>query len=170
MADVETLNEIAHLESSGFGQPSPRHGLKLLYWFANKCVTIDENNDMVINCYPENREYGFRYFKNRYQSDGMKLLPEVDFHYYEVGDLKSAGAQSLPRYVSEDYTGHKDHSNMDRIIVSLDDDWVDKVYITTHINKSNFDPDNTYRISKGLLMIIRRRKLGKFLYNTGYYN
>ncbi|XP_035386280.1 uncharacterized protein LOC118240055 [Electrophorus electricus] len=168
MANVETLNEMAQLERSRFGRPPPRHGLKLLHWFANDCVTFDGNNNMVSQCDPEDEEYGFHYFENRYDRNGIKLLPDVNFPYYVVGNLNSEGSHELPGYVSEEYTGLKDDSNTDRIIVSLDDDWFDKVYITTHIDESNYDSDNTYRITKGLLKIISRLTLAEFLYKTGY--
>ncbi|KAL6466754.1 hypothetical protein MHYP_G00245580 [Metynnis hypsauchen] len=171
MPSLETLNEMTQLRSSGFGQSWPRHGLKLLYWFATECVSFDENYDMISRYSPEAGHYGFHHFKNRPDRYGVQLLPDVDFHYYEVGSLYFPGAHQLPDYVTEDKTHTKQGSNMDRIIVSCDDDFFDKVYITTHKthdDESNFDIDSTYRISKGLLMIISRLTLEGFLDEMGY--
>ncbi|XP_017564822.1 uncharacterized protein LOC108434307 [Pygocentrus nattereri] len=167
MPSLDTLNEMTHLRSSGFGQPWPRHGLKLLYWFATECVSFDENYEMISSCNPEEGHYGFHHFWNRPDRDGVQLLPDVDFNYYEVGNLHSPGAHQLPHYVTEVKT-HQQGSNTDRIIVSRDDVWFDKVYITTHRDESNFDIDSTYRISKGLLMIISRLTLEGFLDEMGY--
>lgn len=38
------LCSLDHLDVSGFGRPPPRHGLQLLFWFANHCVTFDPDN------------------------------------------------------------------------------------------------------------------------------
>ncbi|XP_036438905.1 uncharacterized protein LOC118816572 [Colossoma macropomum] len=168
MPTLETLNEMTQLRSSGFGQPWPRHGLKLLYWFATECVSFDENNEMFSRYSPEAGHYGFHYFENRPDGYGVRLLPDVDFPYYEVGNLHSPGAHELPDYVTEDKTRKQDGSNMDRIIVSRDNVWFDRVYITAHKDESNFDIDSTYRISKGLLRIISQLTLEEFLYEMGY--
>ncbi len=165
---VETLNELAQLRNTRFGQPWPRHGLKLLYWFANECISF-ENNNMLSECDPAEGDFGFHYFENRYDQYGNKLLPETNFHYYVIGNLNSAGSEDFPDYVSEDeYTGEH-NSNTDRIIVSLDEEWFDKVYVTRHNNRSNYDLQATYRISRGLLMIIKRMSLEDFLVEMGYY-
>ncbi|KAI4905806.1 hypothetical protein NFI96_002377 [Prochilodus magdalenae] len=168
LAEVGTLNEMAQLKSSGFGHRWPRHGLRLLHWFATSCVSFDDGNEMLAVCSPETGEYGFHYYKNEYDSDDVRLLPEVDFHYYVVGNLRYPKARDLPGYVRKDFTGNTDRSNMDRIIVSLDDEWFDKVYITEHINESEYDINRTYRITRGLLMIIRRLTLEEFLEEMGY--
>ncbi|XP_043072995.1 uncharacterized protein LOC122323360 [Puntigrus tetrazona] len=161
---VETLNELIHLRNAGFGRPWPRHGLKLLYWFAKDCVSF-ESNSMLSECDPAEGDFGFHYFENRYDQRGNKLLPETHFPYYVVGNLNSPGAEDLPDYVSED----KHRSNSDRVIVSLDEEWFDRVYVTQHNGRSNYDPHATYRISKGLLMIVRRMSLEDFLVEMGYY-
>lgn len=165
---VDTLNELAHLRNTRFGRPRPRHGLKLLYWFANECISF-ENNNMLSECDPAERDFGFHYFENRYDQYGNKLLSDVDFPYYVVGNLNSAGAEELPDYVSEDKYTDEHNNNTDRIIVSLDDEWFDKVYVTQHHDRSNYDPHATYRISRGLLMIIRSMSLEDFLVEMGYY-
>uniref|UniRef100_A0A3B4DJQ5 Uncharacterized protein n=1 Tax=Pygocentrus nattereri TaxID=42514 RepID=A0A3B4DJQ5_PYGNA len=154
MLKMKTLNELTHLKESRFGRPEPRHGLKLLYWFAKDCVSLNQYG-MFPKCDPENGDFGFHPFENRYDKNGFQLLPDLDTSYYVVGNLNSAGADELPDYVSEDYTGLMDDSNMDRIIVSLDDDdMFDRVYVTEHDNRIHYNPNATYRISKGLLQIV----------------
>ncbi|KAF4094171.1 hypothetical protein AMELA_G00010000 [Ameiurus melas] len=130
MSKPPTLNELKQLEESGFGKPYPRHGLKLLYWFANDCLDFDVYNKMCWKYDPEERNFGFHLFENRIDKYGEKLLPEVKLVYYEVGNLSRAGAQELPGYIQEDYIKNRDDCdhNMDRIIVSVDDDCFDKVY------------------------------------------
>ncbi|XP_016336972.1 uncharacterized protein LOC107685049 [Sinocyclocheilus anshuiensis] len=165
---VETLNELSQLRDTRFGRPRPRHGLKLLYWFANECISFDEDNNMLSGCDPAEGDFGFHHFNNRCY--GNKLLDEEDFPYYVVGNLNSPGVEELPDYISEDeYTDEHD-SNTDRIIVSLDEEWFHEVYVTQHPARSNnYDPHATYRISRGLLMIIRRMSLEDFLEKMGYY-
>ncbi|XP_017212664.1 thyroid hormone receptor interactor 10b isoform X4 [Danio rerio] len=167
---LATLNEVPHLRNTGFGRPWPRHGLKLLHWFAKECLIFDNNNNMRTDYYPADGDFGFHLFENRCDEYGDKLLPDVNFPYYVVGNLNSAGAENLPEYVTEYKCTDEDYSNTDRIIVSLHDDCeFDKVYITQHKDRSNYDPYNTHRISKGLLMIIRRIRLEDFLEGMCYY-
>lgn len=154
MPRLRTLNELAHLRDSEFGQPSPRHGLNLLYWFANKYVKFDEDNEMCWRYHPKKRWYGFHPFENRYD-ENVRLLPETDFPYYEVGNLGKPRSNKLPGYVRCDYTGYHDGSNIDRIIVSVDGEYFDRVYITEHLGDSDYNPHGTYRISKGLITIIQ---------------
>ncbi|KAL0202288.1 hypothetical protein M9458_000306 [Cirrhinus mrigala] len=157
---VKTLNELAQLRDSG-------HGLKLLYWFASECVSF-ENNNMLSQCDPAEGDFGFHHFENRYDQYGKKLLLDINFPYYVVGNLNSQGAEELPDYVSEDNYIDDHDSNTDRIIVSVDEEWFDSVYVTQHHDRSNYDPKATYRISKGLLMIIRRMSLNEFLVKMAY--
>lgn len=42
------LCTLEHLMNSGFGRPFPRHGLQLLFWFANHCVTCELINFVLI--------------------------------------------------------------------------------------------------------------------------
>ncbi|XP_016385701.1 uncharacterized protein LOC107721983 [Sinocyclocheilus rhinocerous] len=165
---VGTLNELVHLSNTRFGRPRPRHGLRLLYWFASECVSF-ENHSMLSECDPAEGDFGFHYFQNRYDQYGNKLLPDEDFSYYVVGNLNSPGAEDLPDYVSEDKYTEEHDSNTDRIIVSLDEECFHRVYVTQHHDRSNYDPDATYRISRGLLMIIRM-SLYAFLVEMGYYS
>ncbi|MCJ8730186.1 hypothetical protein PDJAM_G00181290, partial [Pangasius djambal] len=88
--------------------------------------------------------------------------------YYEVGNLRKPGANDLPHYVREDYTYFPDNSNMDRIIVSLNNNCIERVYVTEHRDRSNFNKHSTYRISKHLIRIIRGLTLEEFLLKTGY--
>lgn len=165
---MKTLEEIAELEQSGFGRPHPRHGLKLLYWFANKCLSFNQDNAMQSCCYPENGDFGFHTFENKYERNSGKLLPIVAFHYYEVGNLSKPRAYNLPPYVRKDFTRTVCNSNMDRIIVSLNNMCFERVYVTQHKGRSNFNKDFTYHISKRLIMSIRGLTLGEFLLQTGY--
>ncbi|XP_058649827.1 uncharacterized protein LOC131551120 [Onychostoma macrolepis] len=155
---VRTLNKLSDLRRTKYGQPPPRHGLNLLWWFAHYCVQIDSNSRMTAQCNPINGAFGFHRFYNR---DG--LLPYSDLLYYEVGNLNTAG--SLPDYVTENYTGYSDSSNKDRIIVSFDPRWrrFEKIYVTQHSDQTNFDQNHTYCISLDLLMDIKGLKREDFL-------
>ncbi|XDV17158.1 hypothetical protein PO909_016557 [Leuciscus waleckii] len=159
---METLNELAHLRDSGFGQPWPRHGLKLLYWFAKDCVSFGNGNVMLSKYDPADGDFGFHNFQNRNR----------DYPYYVVGNLnikKYPKAEKLPKYVSKDKSSDQHNSNTDRIIVSLyDEEEFHRVYVTQHHDRSNYDPNATYKISRGLLMIIRRMCLDEFLEKMGY--
>ncbi|GAA6085823.1 uncharacterized protein LOC113642534 [Tachysurus ichikawai] len=167
---MNMLNAIDDLEQSRFGRPHPRHGLKLLYWFATDCLTFDQNNVMQSCCDPQNGHFGFHIFENRYEKNFGKLLPNVALPYYEVGNLSKAAAYSLPCYIREDYTSLPDDSNMDRIIVSFNknDNSFDRVFVTQHRDLSNFNKHFTYNISKSLIMMIRNLTLEEFLLKTGY--
>ncbi|XP_020336848.1 uncharacterized protein LOC109889665 [Oncorhynchus kisutch] len=171
MANIKTLNEIGHLNSSGFGRPWPRHGLYLLHWFSHNYVIFDNNGDLLALYNPKRKEFGFHHFDNRLECDGncYQLLPNQNFPYYEVGNLNTPGAGDLPPYVSQNYKGHHDDSNMDRIIISLHPGLVlDKVYVTQHEDVRTFDRQNTYRISKGLVRLIRNLELEELLRQAGY--
>ncbi|XP_027001897.1 uncharacterized protein LOC113642536 [Tachysurus fulvidraco] len=172
MSKPKTLNELKHLKKSGFGQRYPRHGLKLLYWFANDCVYFDDYNNMRWQYDPEEGHFDFHLFRNRTERNGEKLLPDVDLDYYEVGNLSRPEADDLPDYVLEDYNQNPDHceSNMERIIFSVDDECIDRVYVTEHIDQADFNKEATFGISRGLITIIRQlRTLEDFLKKTGYY-
>eukprot|EP00063_Salmo_salar_P011970 XP_013986805.1 PREDICTED: uncharacterized protein LOC106564862 [Salmo salar] len=171
MANIKTLNEIGHLNSSGFGRPWPRHGLYLLYWFSHNYVIFDNNGDLLALFNPKRKEFGFHHFDNRLECDGncYQLLPNQNFPYYEVGNLNTLGAGDLPPYVRHNYKRHHDDSNMDRIIISLHPGMVlDKVYVTQHEDVRTFDRQNTYRISRGLVRLIRNLELEELLRQAGY--
>ncbi len=155
---VRTLNKLSKLRETKYGQPPPRHGLNLLWWFANYCVQIDSNGQMIAKCNPTNRAFGFHLFHNR---DG--LLPYSDLLYHEVGNLSTP--DSLPDYVTKRYTGHSDSSNKDRIIVSYNSRQrrFMNVYVTQHSDQTNFDQNHTYRISIDLLKDIQGLSRKDFL-------
>ncbi|KAI5107665.1 hypothetical protein C0J45_1259 [Silurus meridionalis] len=165
---MRTLEEIEQLEQSRYGRPSPRHGLKLLYWFAKNCLSFKQNNVMLSHCYPSKGHFGFHTFENKYERNGYKLLPDVALPYYEVGNLSKPAAEHLPSYVREDYTGLRDRSNKDRIIVSLNNKWLHSIYVTEHSDWSSFNKQATYCISKHLIRMIRDLTLEEFLLKTGY--
>ncbi|KAF7687003.1 hypothetical protein HF521_015396 [Silurus meridionalis] len=139
------------LQSSRFGQPSPRHGLRLLYWFVQRCVEVDRNNQMVSLCSPSSGDFGFRIFRNRDEGGKGHLLPDSSgLVYYELGNLSVSGVKSLPEYVRERYTGFQDKSNSDRIIVTLRSGTFLDIYVTRHETRMNFNPCHTFRISREL--------------------
>ncbi|XP_071245321.1 uncharacterized protein [Salvelinus alpinus] len=172
MVQVQTLNNMEELRGSRFGRPSPRHGLKLLFWFAKDYIVIKNDNQIVANYNPNKGDFGFHHFQNRLQCDNnicKKLLPDGGYPFYEVGNLHLPASDSMPEYVRKGYTHHIDTSNMDRLIISMRPDMtVDKVYVTQHEDLRSFDPVNTYCISRGLLMTIRGQSLEIFLKEAGY--
>ncbi|XP_031677659.1 uncharacterized protein LOC116373085 isoform X2 [Oncorhynchus kisutch] len=171
MVRTLTLNNMEELRNSSFGRPSPRHGLKLLFWFAKDHIAIRNGNQMFANYDPKEGDFGFHHFQNRRENNDCKrLLPYSEYPFYEVGNLHLPTSKSLPKYVREGNTHQIDDSNMDRLVISIRPDMtVDKVYVTQHEDLKSFDPVNTYCISRSLLMIIRRRSLSNFLEQAGYY-
>ncbi|KAK2852251.1 hypothetical protein Q7C36_007452 [Tachysurus vachellii] len=167
MAEPNTLNELRDLMQIGFGRRFPRHGLKLLYWFANNCVDFDDNNMMRWKNDRARGRFGFHLFINRTEDNDERLLPVLNhgYNYYEVGNLCRPGAEYLPYYVwaelNNDLDG--DQSNMERIIFSVVDERIDRVYVTEHINESNFNREATFEISSGLIAIIKQLTLEEFL-------
>ncbi|XP_056592052.1 uncharacterized protein wu:fc75a09 [Triplophysa dalaica] len=168
---VRRIKDISELQESGFGQPWPRHGLKLLYWFADECISDAWNDDMILLCDPTGGDFGFHFFSNRCNRPSVKLLPDVKFHYYVVGNLNSPGAYMLPDYVREDNTRRiEDNSNADRIIVCYPgENKFGKVYVTTHKDKSNYDPSATFHITRTLIWLIKAyESINDFLRDTRY--
>ncbi|XP_064191028.1 uncharacterized protein LOC135254626 [Anguilla rostrata] len=157
----ETLNELIHLVDSGFGRPRPRHGLRLLYWLACECISYDGSLAILL-CMPERGDYGFHYFENR---ENILPSPKEEYFYYEVGNLNKPNAQALPSYVWKHYNSNWADSNSDRIILSVGP-WniIDRIYVTEHQGKGSFDRERTYRISKGLMNIIKNLELSEFLH------
>lgn len=155
---MKTLNNLSHLRDSGFGQPPPRHGLCLLWWFGRKCVRISEDGRMIALCNPADGDFGFRRFNN---DDGR--LPDSDLLYYELGNLSTPGL--LPYYVTKNYESDFEESNADRIIVSVSSDedgevCFEKIYVT------QLDMNHTYRISQGLIQVIKNTARTDFLEST----
>uniref|UniRef100_A0AAY4A561 Uncharacterized protein n=1 Tax=Denticeps clupeoides TaxID=299321 RepID=A0AAY4A561_9TELE len=157
MQELQTLHNLDQLKSSRFGRPDPRHGLRLLYWFANACVEFDQNGRMEALCDPTEEESGFKWFGNRCR-DGA-LLPDVDATHYEVGNLHDD--EELPEYVKRNYRDNYGASNKDRIIVSYKSGYFDRVYVAEHIGQGDFDHSHTFQIS--LLRTIKKTELTRFL-------
>ncbi|KAK7165755.1 hypothetical protein R3I93_005744 [Phoxinus phoxinus] len=168
MVRLRTLNELSHLRDTGFGQPYPRHGLALLWWFADKRVEIDDDGNMIAQrCDPEHKDFGFHLFHNR---EG--ILPDSDLPYYEVGNLhydvnNRHPAGKLPRLVTKNYNQAVRESNADRIVVSVasdkNDKWFDSIYVTHHLGQGLFDVNATYRISQGLIRKMKSMEWSDFI-------
>ncbi|TNN69332.1 hypothetical protein EYF80_020483 [Liparis tanakae] len=69
---VHKLDSINSLKKINYGKSVPKHGLLLLYWFAN-IVEIDENNVIWMTFDPNTHDYGSHYYHN---SEGV--LEELD--------------------------------------------------------------------------------------------
>ncbi|XP_040001642.1 uncharacterized protein LOC120800007 [Xiphias gladius] len=183
-----TLDELKY---SRFGRPFPRHGLQLLFWFANHCVTCELINFVVImklvsDCQPERGFYGFHVFGNI-----EELLPvlkrrgrckiKTQVVYFEVGNLNTEtypASANLPMYVRENYglDGNRVIYNIDRIVISYQvrTRMVETVYVTEHDGASfgSFSPDRTYEISSELIRALQSPQLDltAFLSQMGYYD
>lgn len=146
------LCTLEHLMNSGFGRPFPRHGLQLLFWFANHCVTCELINSVLV----------------------MKMA------YFEVGNLNTEtypSSANLPTYVRENYefNGNCVNYNIDRIIISYQvrTRVVETVYVTEHDTAvfGRFSPDRTHEISCELIQALQNPQLDltTFLTQMGYY-
>ncbi|XP_029287813.1 uncharacterized protein LOC115008374 [Cottoperca gobio] len=184
------LCTIEHLMNSGFGCPFPRHGLQLLFWFANHCVTCELNNCVVImqlvsGCLPERGFYGFHLFGNI-----EELLPVMNrprkrkskrpVVYFEVGNLNTEtypASANLPTYVRENYDldGNFGNNNIDRIIVryQVRTRVVETVYVTEHDGAAfgSFSTARTFEIHPELIQALQSPQLDltAFLTQTGYW-
>ncbi|XP_072526261.1 uncharacterized protein [Salminus brasiliensis] len=160
MVRIQTLYSLSDLHDSGFGQPYPRHGLNLLYWFANHCVKVNNTNQVTAVCSPHRGDFGFRPFYNK-----DRLLPPANLPYYDLGNLNHAEAGDLPEYVRGEYTGYLDNSNTDRIIVCVNrfSMALHSIFVTRHRHQWTFDPDQTYCISPALIRTIRGMRREEFL-------
>ncbi len=163
---VITLNELSQLKYSGFGQPWPRHGLNLLYWFAQDYIYF-RNGDIVPIHSPRKRDFGFHEYHNRIEDDDDHIVPRQNLPYYEVGNLNYLGADKLPNYVRANYSHSIPDSNKDRIIVRQDDDGnFNRVYVTEHSDSKRFDSSKTFRVSQGLLLIIKSMSQEQYIEQT----
>lgn len=155
-------NDLAQLKESGFGWPEPRHGLKQLHWTAKQ---LWEHNFHIF-FRPECEDYGFHKFHNEPNRDGYILLPtENGLTYFTGGSLKRTSGKRLPHYVVNKYTRRCDDSNMDRVILGVDENSdVCEVYISEH-----YDHDATAPVSWELLAHISLLTVDEFLSETGYY-
>ncbi|KAA0722058.1 hypothetical protein E1301_Tti012132 [Triplophysa tibetana] len=163
---VRILYNLSELRDSMFGQPPPRHGLRLLWWFANECIQIDSAGFLIAMCDPVKGDFGFSPYYN-----GDRRLPFITkFPFHKVGNLNKRGCQpkQLPEYVTENYKGTSADRNTDRIIVSLSSLWnsqerFEGIYVTQHSDQANFDQNHTYQISQDLIKDIKNLTLAEFL-------
>lgn len=163
---VSTLNELSQLKDSGFGQPRPRHGLNLLYWFAKDYIHFS-NGEIVPKYRPRNGDFGFHTYHNRIEDDDDHIVPLQNLPYYEVGNLNARGADKLPNYVRANYSQSDPESNRDRIIVRQDASGnFNRVYVTEHSDPRRFASSRTYRVSHGLLQIIKNMNREQYLERT----
>lgn len=161
VSSVKKLTSIEELKNTRYANRSPRHGLQLLFWFAQN-VNLDQNNMRLI-FFPTEDAYGFHYFGN---TDPLLLLPSLSSgqSYYSVGDLNTERyprASELPYYVWRHYrNSYLPERNVDRLIVSLDQtrpNRISRLYVTAHNRgRNDFNPSDTYEIDPALVSQIRQ--------------
>nr|XP_055057039.1 uncharacterized protein LOC129441401 [Misgurnus anguillicaudatus] len=164
---VRRLNNINDLKNVNYGRPAPRHGLQMLFWFSQR-GNVDQNR-FIINFNPVRGDFGFHYFGNR----GPAILPNRnDLTYYSVGNLNHRRATELPDYVRRYSNDCSLESNMDRLIVSVDQNnpqRIHNVYITAHQRgRNSFDPDATYEIAPPLIQQLRADRRQVCTVNQNY--
>lgn len=167
---MDVLDDLSELKATRFGQPYPRHGLSLLWWFADECVDRISRKGKIIARYdPEDGYFGFHEFHN---AEG--LLPDTDLTYYEVGNLSHRHHHlgSLPHDVCKNYDPDEPASNTDRIVVSVDSSgdvvWFDEVYVTQHSDEDDFNEIFTHSISSDLIETIKDLEWREFIRQVIY--
>ncbi|XP_043968979.1 uncharacterized protein LOC122828946 isoform X1 [Gambusia affinis] len=182
------IHTLDHLDTSGFGRPFPRHGLQLLFWFSNHCVTFEPDNSgdvmkLVSGCQPENGAYGFHRFGNMEELLPVLHKPKKNkssrqLLYFVVGNLSTQSypqSADLPAFVRENL-GADGVSNSDRIIISyqVKTRLVGKVYVTEHddADVGGFRSDGTHEVSSQLIRLLQNPQLdlSSLLTQMGYYD
>jgi len=159
VSSVKKLSNIDDLKNIDYGKSAPRHGLQLLFWFAQKVLNVDDQNNILIlesNFDPHRGDFGFHRYLNK---EGILPSLGTGQKYYTVGNLKSPGAKALPAYVGRYYRNtNVPQRNMDRLIVSMEQNRpqrILRVFITSHnLHKNDFNPSDTYEIDPALILQI----------------
>ncbi|KAJ3600216.1 hypothetical protein NHX12_031202 [Muraenolepis orangiensis] len=160
---------------------APRHGLVLLYWFANN-IDIDNNDIIPLNFEPNRGDYGIHHYGNYEElltplRNRCNLVPGSrdlyeEHSYYALGNLRQNNnhnnALALPSYVTRSFynPGGYPDNNRDRIILRVRQvhnaltgrtrRTIDQVFITQHPpRQTTYDPAHTYRVTANLLREIR---------------
>ncbi|KAK9980081.1 hypothetical protein ABG768_013478 [Culter alburnus] len=149
VSSIRKLNNIDDLKNVDYGKSAPRHGLQLLFWFAQEVVDVDHNNVLGLNSNfdPHRGDFGFHRYLNK---EG--ILPSLSSlqSYYSVGNLKSPGAKALPAYVQRYYRNtNVPQRNMDRLIVSMIQNNPNRMF------RNDFNLSDTYEIDPALILQIR---------------
>ncbi len=159
VSSVKNLKNTDDLKNVKYGRPAPRHGLKLLFWFAQR-VMVDQNNICILqpNINLQRGDFGFHLFENR-----EHILPSLrsEISYYIVGNLKYHGANALPNFVQRNYqNANVPERNMDRLIVSMNQNRpnrMNNLFITSHNRgRQDFNLSDTYEIDPELILQIRQ--------------